>query len=1763
MGFPSTMAEGAAKLLAKQQQLQRIIERAVDNFKKIGRNNLTAAKIHSRISSLKESWILYLNGHADLERAVSEADQRTIAYFKDNCFEPTEETYQEALDYMTEALEEIDPPVSLDQSACSTTRASASEFPRSQMPAISLPPFDGSYDKWEHFRDRFTSLIIHNKDLRNFARMQYLASSVTGSALDCICDLKVTAENFDVAWKALEDRFENKRRLLGVHLSALLNLPIVPRESANDLRTLVNKASLAVASLNNLQRTSAELWHDMLVHLVVQRVDSATRKAWNVKANESDAIPSFDTFIKFMKNRALALEDFAQPNGGPSTPNASGQAKSRKVHASTASASAPASASPSADAASAKSSSCPICKGRHFFRSCPSFVEGSPSQRLEAARQHKRCLNCLAHGHISKNCNSKYTCRTCSQKHHTMLHGGWSPGTTSPGVASTTHLAAATSGAPPSVEASTEIQSLSASLTAQPGPSHILLATAWIAVHGACGRSLRVRALLDQGSEMTFISENLAQNLRLKRIRMPVTVSAIGGVSAGTYPHASAIEVAAIDSRAAAVSTTAVILPTLTKYVPRRVAAASSLEHLRDLRWADPDPTSADPIQIILGADVFSDILLEGVRKGDRAGEPIAQCTIFGWVISGPIGPISNGTEALRASSQISVHHCAYTSSLDEDLKRFWEVEEPPTRSSRSAEDEECERHFRETHARADDGRYIVRLPFKKGPPIDIGDSRGRANALLASLVRRLQRNPGIAADYRNFMAEYERLGHMRRAPVSSGPQDTHVFIPHHPVLREDSATTRLRVVFNASSVTSNGTSLNDHLHSGPKLQAELPAVLLRWREFHYVCSADISKMFRQILVDPRDRNYQKILWPSSNAAATEYQLCTVTYGTASAPYLALRVLQQLADDDGPKFPAAAHILRQNIYVDDVLFGHDDVTALRQHRNQLVELLLRGGFELRNKTLAPDEKLKILGIGWSPSPDVFQFRVAIEHPVPTSKRSILSAIAKLYDPLGWVTPVTIAAKILIQQLWKLKLTWDEVVPSSTLSRWTQIYSRLPCLAALQIPRWTDLGADVNQAELHGFADASNAAYAAVVYLRVTSRTGAVTISLITGKSRVAPLRTLSVPRLELAAVVLLANLVEFVRDSLRFDTISCHCWTDSTIVLAWLAQSPDRWKTFVANRVADVQARLPNVKWRHVATHENPADCASRGLLGDEALAHQLWWQGPSWLRLPAEEWPTGTPDLPATAPLEEKVVALHVQTATDRFDVASRYSSWPRLIRVTAYLFRFIARCRRAVQEASRGPREGRVVRAASKANLEGRALDASECRATEKFWIKRIQAEVFRAEISAILNHREISSKSPLLSLRPFIDHEGVLRVGGRLKNAPVPFNVRHPIVIASHGLVRLLIEHTHKRMLHSGLQLTLSQLRRDFWLVGARRLVKSVIHKCVVCARERAAIPSQLMGNLPAVRVTAASRSFLHCGLDYAGPVFVRASSGRGVTSRKAYIALFVCLATRAIHLELVCDYSTPAFLNAFSRFTCRRGLPEAMYSDNGTTFTGADRELAGAYRQAMRDPAVQNKIATDKVAWHFIPPSAPHFGGIWEAGVRSVKHHLRRVLGSHKLTYEEFTTLLCRIEACLNSRPIAPLSDVLEDYEVLTPGHFLIGAAITSNPEPSLLDLNEDRLSRWQIVRHVTERFWKLWQADYINTLQQRGKWRRTHPPVKIGQIVLLKNPALPPCKWELGRVTQVHPGSDNLTRVVTVKTASSEYRRPIVKLLSPAGSLRRE
>ncbi|XP_029665914.1 uncharacterized protein LOC115237167 [Formica exsecta] len=557
-----------------------------------------------------------------------------------------------------------------------------------------------------------------------------------------------------------------------------------------------------------------------------------------------------------------------------------------------------------------------------------------------------------------------------------------------------------------------------------------------------------------------------------------------------------------------------------------------------------------------------------------------------------------------------------------------------------------------------------------------------------------------------------------------------------------------------------------------------------------------------------------------------------------------------------------------------------------------------------------------------------------------------------------------------------------------------------------------------------------------------------------------------------------------------------------------------------------------------------PADCASRGLSPKELVNHPLWWQGPTWLRAEAGSWPTAW-DHDGESELPEQRSWTHAATTTkdesQEPEMLSQYSTLHRLLRVTAWCRRW--RCRPLVRLAP----EERANPAAP------RVLRASEVEEARLTWIRAVQAVNFKEELAAIAKGNSPPTRSTLTPLTPFRDTQRILRVGGRIKHSLLSFDAKHPIILPGRStFTRLVIEACHRRTLHGGVQLTLGSIRQDYWIPRGRALVKGCIHRCLTCLRWRAATLQPLMGDLPRPRVTPA-RPFLHTGVDYAGPMWLRTSKGRGQRATKAFLVVFVCLSTRAVHLDVASDYSADAFLAALRRFIARRGLCRALYSDCGTNFVGADTQLRALFAASdQKGRRIGEGLAAEKIEWHFNPPAAPNFGGLWEAAVKAAKHHLRRVIGDARLTFEKMATLLAQIESCLNSRPLQALSDDPEDFEALTPGHFLVGTALHAVLEPSLAMEAPTRLSRWQHLQQLRDHFWSRWTREYLQSLTHRPKWCKADGEVSEGRLCLLKCETTPPNKWPLARIERVHPGEDGVVRVV--RTATSSFKRPLSKII---------
>ncbi|XP_055633964.1 uncharacterized protein LOC129774271 [Toxorhynchites rutilus septentrionalis] len=944
-----------------------------------------------------------------------------------------------------------------------------------------------------------------------------------------------------------------------------------------------------------------------------------------------------------------------------------------------------------------------------------------------------------------------------------------------------------------------------------------------------------------------------------------------------------------------------------------------------------------------------------------------------------------------------------------------------------------------------------------------------------------LERKPELKPQYHDFIREYIALGHMTEVPDGDVDRPDACYLPHHPVVKESSSTTKVRVVFDGSAKTSSGHSLNEALLVGPVVQDELITIVLRFRQFPIALVADIDKMYRQVSLHPDDRPLQRIFWRFNSIEPIKaYELSTITYGLAPSSFLATRTLQQVVENEGSNFPEASRVVKKDVYVDDLISGENTVERTIQLQRDLMELLQRGGFRLRKwvsnslevlsaipgelqgtrspMQFDPKETIKTLGICWEPETDTLCFNVSVNPKNSmATKREILSTIAQLYDPLGIVSPVIVQAKILMQQLWLLCLGWDdEITP------------------------------DLHQ--YHTFADASKDAYGACLYIRSEDANGNVKVKLLTSKSKVTPLKPISIPRLELCAALLASRLFEKVVAALNPSSSQNYFWSDSTVVLQWMKSPPRTWKTFVANRISEIQATTHGSLWLHVAVTENPADLLSRGLSADELITCKKWLHGPSWLHKPKGSWPIQ--NFPSAGipmeELEQRPATVLTLQASAPHELFLRFSSYNMLINVVGFAFRFIHNAR---------PKNTRI---------SGRVLLVPELHAAKMFLVRLVQAEVFPGELKVLRKEQSVSKNSKLRLLCPCLDSEGVIRIGGRLQLSAESYNIRHQIVIPGfHPFTKLLIMHNHKKLIHGGNTVTLAVLRDEFWPLHGRRAIRSVHRSCFNCHRANPRPIEQPVGQLPSSRVTV-NEAFYCTRVDYCGPLYLKPAHRRA-ESQKVYICVFVCFSTKAVHLELAGDLSTNTFLMALNRFMYRRNKPHHIYSDNGTNFIGAKNALHQLYSRLQSEPEnekITKYLAQDGIQWHLIPPRAPNFGGLWEAAVKVAKKQLNM---------------------------IKPL------------------------PEPDIRHLPMNRLNYYQRIQAHSQQFWHRWRSEYLKELQTQFTTNAKRCDLAVGSVLILKDDSLPPTRWPLARILEVHPGPDDIIRVVNLQTSGGVLKRSVSKI----------
>ncbi|XP_039312439.1 uncharacterized protein LOC105203331 [Solenopsis invicta] len=1498
-----------------------------------------------------------------------------------------------------------------------------------KLPRIDMPKFDGNYERWVPFRDLFESLIATNPSLSPVQKLYYLTTALSGEAAKVIAPLEITNDNYAIAWELLKNRFENKRLIVQYLIQTLLDITPIVKESYTELRHLVDNVSQYIKSLSKLGQP-VESWGTLLIHILLPKIDKGSRREWELKRSNMSEFPTVAEFMDFLTNRSSFLEALSHGNRN-TQPSGDSRNASRPAHAQN--------KNLSQAYVVTDDRTCPVCSKNHKLHDCQAFLNMSADSRTAEVKKKKLCIKCLQSFH-GRNCKFS-NCKECQGYHNTLLHKFKliSKPISNNGIKEKSNEQAEAVNQR-GVVAVDEKVTTSLNHCSIKGPPQVLLSTAVVLVRDAAGRSHECRVLLDNGAQSNLMTRELNEKLNLKLNSSNVSIKGISSTPIKVIQQTFAT----IQSRVKnfTVKLPFLIVDNITEQVPIYKINKKMLNVPNELALADPNCCTPSDVDMLLAADTFWKVLRNGQIK-IKNQQIVFRETLLGWIMTGSLGSSKITTQAKA--------HCNVATTLRTQLEKFWNIEEIDKPTYHSQEEGACEEQFLKTHFRNPEGQFTVQLPVKSNIE-ELGESYDAATKRFKAIERKLKKQPELKRAYQDFMSEYLQLNHMAEVPPHETQGNLSYYLPHHAVLKEDSDTTKVRVVFDSSCKTSTGISLNDCLRVGPTIQNDLFDIVLRLRQHKYAMSADIVKMYRQVNVADNDTHLQRILWRwSEDEPIRTFRLTTVTYGLASSSFLAIRCLQETALQKQREYPEASAAILNDFYVDDLLTGAPTANDLKRQKQDIIEILNNACFELRkwksnwpgineqstsDSTVKIGEHTQILGLLWNTTHDTFHFKWRLdEEKGKVTKRSILTQIAQIYDPLGWLGPTIVKAKILLQRLWQEKASWDEQITGVTLQMWRKWRSQIYRIQSITIPRriikegWIRL-------ELHGFCDASEAVYGACLYLRNITSKGVHSSSLLCAKSRIAPLKKVSLSRLELCGALLLAHLAEKAIHALKISIHKIYYWSDSTVTLSWIDNEPSKWTTFVANRVAEIQRITNRAPWYHVKSEDNPADPLSRGVNPDQLETKKLWWEGPQFLQCDTTLQPysckTGDVSVPEKRNIKSVVLA-NLSKPSDR----------------------------------------------------NNNTLTIQELEQALTAIIKICQANTFTQELNDLVKNAKVGPKSRLSTLHPFLDHEGPQAVLAIVRNNFWPLADRSEVRRVCKGLHCLLSYKTKKR-------------------------------------------------------------------LDYAGPFSIKIS--RNKTS-KAYLAIFVCLSTKAVHFELVSDLTATAFLNALKRFIARRGKCITLYSDNGTTFVGANNQLKELKKFLCKEEnQIRDYLSEQFIEWKFIPPYSPHVGGLWEAAVKSAKTHMRKVVGASLLYFEELYTLLTQIEACLNSRPITPLSDSPDDLQALTPGHFIIGEALTAIPDRNLTETPSNRLTRYQLLAQIRQHFWKRWSVEYLSQLQQRFKWKTGKDlNIKEGTMVLVRDENTHPMIWPLGRIVKVHPGPDGIIRLVTIRTQRGLTQRTLPKI----------
>ncbi|XP_062708042.1 uncharacterized protein LOC115258210 isoform X2 [Aedes albopictus] len=1641
--------------------------------------------------------------------------------------------------------------------------ASRQVFPKN------LPAFSGQPQDWPLFISAYeqANASCGFTNAENLVRLQ---QSLQGKAIEIVRSLLLLPENVPTIIEKLRRRFGNPEIL-----STMLAQRIQRLEGpdSDNLESVIEFGSAIGEFIQHLEvsKLSDHLKNPILMQSLIQKLPPCYAMQW-VEYKRNFRVVDLKTFGKFMEDLVdKALEvTFERIEIGSSRRREKPKAKVYthlmkedyeenyvknnlfdKIQPT------------SVQSSQKKDFSCSICdEPGHLGRDCREFRNTSLERRWMMVKHMGLCTLCIFN-HGKWPCRSKVRCEVdgCNGLHHTLLH-------------------------PPMTEgANMEARCNSHTLPSKTALFRIIPVT----LYGE-NRRCNTLALVDEGSSTSLIDNEIAEFLQLNGPREPFEMRWTNGVSR-TETHSRNVEmrITGIDQRkefelCVARTVTKLDLPA------QQLDADELIEEFRHLNGVEIQSYKLDTPKLLIGIDNMHLIAPVASRIGQK-GQPVAVKCKLGWTIYGPRPNILSDVHFLG-------HHrcaCDECSKADQDLNQMlrdnFQLEAVGVSPVRLESKDDCKaREILQRTTRRIGDRFETGLLWKDGAP-NFPKSYAMAYKRMKNLEARLDRNPSIREVLQKQIDEYVAKGYAHKiteSEMTETPPERCWYLPLNYVVNPKKPG-KIRMVWDAAA-KANGVSFNESLLKGPDLVASLSGVINGFRERKVAFGGDIREMFHQILVRQEDRQAQRFLFKSDvNREPDIYVMDVVIFGASCSPCLAQFVKNLNAQEHLQDYPAAADAIIRKHYVDDYFDSVDTEDEAIVRAKEVRKVHADAGFEIRNwmsnspivleelgeaesKTAksfdVTSEAERVLGVMWRPDTDSFVFstefrddlRPYIQEGAWPTKRIALRCIMSMFDPKQFLAPILIHGRILMQDLWRSGIGWDERIGPVHYDRWLRWTELFPLINNISIPRCY-LGRLSSTAyetmQLHVFTDAGEDAYGCVAYFRFADGES-VHCAFVEAKAKVAPLQYLSIPRKELEAAVLGARLMKAISENHSVEAKKRFLWTDSNAVASWVKSDVRRYKPFVAHRIGEILSITTSDDWHWVPTKCNPADDVTKWGPTTQISSGSRWFCGPDFLRKPESDWPA---QRWKPVEIEEELrasVLLHDIVLPDAVLPRIKHiSKWKVLVRTVASIYRFVSNCRRRINKL---PIEALPTLNKGPMKIPGEQvpLRQEEYQLAENFIWRVAQGEQFPDDVKTLIKNQDpsisqrrmVEKSSPLYRLSPFLDEHGVIRMEGRTTAADyATFDVRFPIILPKeHIISRKLVERYHQECGHGSREMVVNEVLQRFYIPCLRSLVDRIARDCVWCKVQKAKPAVPRMAPLPISRMAVREHPFSYVGLDYFGPVEVVVGRRR----EKRWIALFTCMTVRAVHLELVYSLTTQSCEMAIRRFVKRRGSPVEIFSDNGTNFVGASRDLAEQIRSINSECA--DTFTGARTKWTFNPPSAPHMGGVWERMVRSVKEAMAVFAHGERITDEILQTTLIEAESLINSRPLTYVStNVQEDMEALTPNHFLRSCSLVDcMPSRNSIELADRLRSSYNQAQYLAEELWRRWQREYLPMMNRRTKWFDERTTVAIGDLVYVADSERRK-SWERGVVEEVFAGNDGRIRSAMVRTSTGMKKRAVAKL----------